>query len=317
MEKYDVIIIGGACAGMSSAIYSSRRELKTLVLTKDIGGQIAITTEVENYPGYESIMGPELAQKLKAQAEKSGAEIKMEVVTEIKKAGDDYILTTANGEYQAPVVILTFGLKQRQLGAKGENELTGRGVAYCATCDGPLFRGKKVGVVGGGNSSFDAAEYLSTLASEVHLFNRTDKYRAEDVLVDTVKAAKNITIHNFTEIEEFVGEQRLEKVLLKNTSTNEASEIILDGVFIEIGWVSQVDSIKGLKDMLEIDERGYVVVDNQSKTSAPGLFAAGDVTNTPFKQAVISAGEGAKASMSAAVYLQRLKGGSIVINNKK
>ena len=238
----------------------------------------------------------------------SGAEIKTGLVSEINKIGDKFQVVSSIGEFESKVVILAFGLKQRQLGVPGENELIGRGVAYCATCDAPFYKQKKVGVVGGGNSSFDAAEYLADIAAEVHLFVRTDKYRAEQTLIDAVKSANNVTIHNFTEIAEFIGEQKLEKVKLKNNKTNEKSELELDGVFIEIGWESQAGKIKGVSELVELDERGYVIIDNQSRTSTPGIYAAGDVTNTPFKQAVISAGEGAKAAMSAAKYIQETKG---------
>ncbi|HCC23369.1 TPA: thioredoxin reductase [Candidatus Falkowbacteria bacterium] len=308
MDKYDVIIIGGACAGMSAALYTSRRALKTLVVTTTIGGQLALTTEVENYPGILSVTGPELARKLKEQAEKSGAMIKIGQALDVIKAEDGYVIKTSIGDFEAKAVILAFGLKQRQIGVPGEKELTGRGVAYCATCDAPFFKNKKVGVVGGGNSAFDAAEYLSRIASEVHLFVRSDKYRAEQTLVNAVQQAKNIVIHNYTDIKEFIGSNKLEKVMLVNNQSNEKSELALDGVFIEIGWESQTKKIGGVADLVKLDERGYVVVDNQSRTSTPGIYAAGDVTDTPFKQAVISAGEGAKAAMSAAKYLQQLTG---------
>ncbi len=311
MNKYDVIIIGGACAGLSAAIYTARRELKTVVLTKDVGGQLAITADVENYPGFVSIKGPELALKFKEQAEKSGAEIKYAEVAEIQKKDSGYIVKTKDEEFETVAIILAFGLKQRQLGVPGEKELIGKGVAYCATCDGPLFRGKNVAVVGGGNSAFDAAEYLSTLAKKVYLFARRDVYRAEDVVVDAVKARSNIEIMNFTEVGAFIGQQKLEKVQLINNQTKGKSELELDGVFIEIGWESQLKKIAGLENLVEANERGFVIVDNDAKTSAPGIFAAGDVTNTPFKQAVISAGDGARAAMSAAVYIQRARGKEI------
>ena len=320
MKNYDVIIIGGAGAGMTAAIYTARRELKTVVLTKDIGGQLAITTDVENYPGTLSITGPELAMKFKEHAEKAGAEIKVEEVLEVTKQDSGYLVKTKAEEYQAEVVILGFGLKQRQLGVSGEKELTGKGVAYCATCDGPLFKGKNVGVVGGGNSAFEAVEYLADLASKVTLFVRRDEYRAEEVLIEAVKAKKNVEIMNFTEVEEFVGSEKLEKVKLLNNQTKEQSEMVLDGVFIEIGWISQVDSIKGLRELVDLDERDFVKVDNNAKTSAEGIYAAGDVTDTPFKQAVISAGDGAKAAMSAAVYIARKRGkelGDVVADRAK
>jgi len=311
MKKYDVIIIGGACAGLTAAMYTSRRELQTVVLTKDIGGQLAITTEVENYPGTLSIKGPELAMKFKEHAEKAGAEIKFAEVTEIQKKDTGYLIKTKEEKFEAQVVILAFGLKQRQLGVPGENELTGKGVAYCATCDGPLFKGKRVAVVGGGNSAFDAVDYLADLAESVKLLVRRDVYRAEDTLIETVKAKTNVEILDFTEVEEFIGEHKLEKVSLINNQTEKKTELELDGVFIEIGWESQIKIIKGLADLVKVNERGFVEVDNEGKTSAEGVFAAGDVTNTPFKQAVISAGDGAKAAMSAAVYIQRSRGKEI------
>ncbi len=311
MEKYDVIIIGGACAGLSAAIYTGRRELKTLVLTKDIGGQIGLTTDVENYPGFLTIKGPELAFKFKEQAEKANVKIQYEEVKKIEKNNQEYSVVTNNSEYSAPVVILAFGLKQRQLGVPGEKELTGRGVAYCATCDGPLYKGKTVAVVGGGNSAFDAAEYLSTMAEKVYLLSRNDQYKAEDVLIETVKNTSNIEMLPFNDIEEFIGDGRLEKIKIKNNQNHEIREIDLQGVFIEIGWESQVKAIEGLSDLVNINDHGYVQVDNQGQTSVPGIYAAGDVTDVPFKQAIISAGEGAKAAMSAALYLQKLKGLSL------
>ena len=311
MNKYDVIIIGGACAGLSAGIYTGRRELKTIILSKDVGGQLGITTEVENFPGTLSIKGPELAMKFKEHAEKSGAEIKFAEVTEIQKKESGYVVKTKEGEYESQVVILAFGLKQRQLGVPGEKELTGKGVAYCATCDGPLFKGKKVAVAGGGNSAFDAADYLADLAEKVYMFIRRDVYRAEDTLIEAVKARDNVEIINFTEVEEFVGTHKLEKVKLINNQTKEKSELELDGLFIEIGWESQVNQINGLSDLVEVSDRGFVVVDNEGKTKAEGIFAAGDVTDTPFKQAVISAGDGAKAAMGAAVYIQRSRGREI------
>jgi thioredoxin reductase (NADPH) len=305
--KYDVIIVGGACAGLSAAIYTSRRALKTLVLTKDIGGQIAITTEVENYPGTGTIMGPELASKFKEQAESSGAEIQYGEVTGLEKTDKEFKVQSSLGEFTAPVVILSFGLQHRTLNVPGEKELTGKGVAYCATCDGPFFKNKIVGVVGGGNAAFDAADYLADLCEKVYVFNRTDKYRAEQAMIDELKARKNVEIMNFTEVAEFKGEQKLEKVVLENNQTKEKQDLELAGVFIEIGYVTKTEF---LKDLVDLDEKGYIKVDNEGRTSLSGLYAAGDVTTIPFKQAVISAGEGAKAALSAAKYIKENKGTS-------
>jgi len=172
---YDVIIVGGASAGLTAAIYSARRALKTLVLSKDVGGQAAYATIIENYPGFESVPGPELMLKFKAQAEKAGAEFKMAEVTKIEKKENIFSVTTSVGEFSAKALILSFGLEHRRLNIPGEKELTGRGVTYCATCDGPLFKNKTVGIVGGGNSAFDAAESLSGICTKVYLFVRTDQ----------------------------------------------------------------------------------------------------------------------------------------------
>jgi thioredoxin-disulfide reductase len=303
MKKYDVVIIGGAAAGLTAAIYASRRALKTLVITKTLGGQAAITTEIENYPGTGNIPGPQLMTKFESQARSFGAEIQIGEVSAIEKKTTSFIVKSTLGDFEALSVILAFGLTHRELNLPGEKKLVGRGVTYCATCDGPLFKNKIVGVVGGGNSAFDAADYLSEMCEKVYLFVRTDKYRAEQVLIDSVKNAANVEIRNFTEIKEIIGDKKLEKVIVKNNQTNEEEEIALRGVFVEVGWQTQIDFIR---DLVIVNDHGYVVIYNEAKTSAPGIFAGGDITDTPFKQVVISAGEGAKAALSAARYLQQM-----------
>ena len=302
---YDVIVIGGASAGLTAALYTSRRALKTLVLTKDVGGQAALATEIENYPGFDSIPGPELLLKFKAQAEKSGAEIKIAEVTKIEKKETGFSVISSVGEFAAKSLILAFGLSHRRLNIPGEKELTGRGVTYCATCDGPLFRNKTVGVVGGGNSAFDAAEYLSEICPKVYLFVRTDEYRAEQVLISKVKSKSNIEIINFTEIKELVGEKKLERAKILNVKTKEERDIELNGLFIEIGYVPQTDLVK---DLVQLDPKGQILIDRDAKTDVPGIFACGDVTDASYKQIVISAGEGAKAALSANRYLKNLTG---------
>jgi len=301
MQKYDVIVVGGACAGLSAALYTSRRALKTIVLTRDIGGQAAITTEIENYPGTGSILGPVLMDKFKEQAENAGAEIKLTQITGIIKEGDEYVVIDGFEQYKASALILAFGLTHRTLGVPGEKELTGRGVAYCATCDGPLFKNKTVAVVGGGNSALEATDYLSDICQKVYMFVRGDNFRADEVdMLEQVKNKANVEIRFNTSITEVVGEKRVEKVKL-----NDGSELELNGVFVEIGYATQTDF---LKNLVELDVRGQIIVDQEGKTSAPGIFAAGDVTNVPFKQAVISAGDGAKAALSASRYVKNLKG---------
>lgn len=312
MQKYDVIIVGAACAGLTAGLYTGRRGLKTLIISKDVGGQASITTEIENYPGTGAIAGPVLMNKFKKQTEEAGVEIKYAEVTSIEKRDDGFLVISNLGEFQSETVVLAFGLEHRKLGVPGESKLSGKGVTYCATCDGPLFKGKKVMVVGGGNSAFDAAEYLSHLCEKVILINRTDKYRAEKVLINAVEKKDNIEIMNFTEVKEFIGDKKLEKIKIINNQTNEETEVDMDGAFIEIGWVTKTDFIK---DLVKLNDRGYIIIDNESKTSTPGVYAAGDVTDTPFKQIVISAGEGAKAALSAAKYIQKKKGEEIILTS--
>ncbi|KKR04590.1 MAG: glucose-inhibited division protein A [Parcubacteria group bacterium GW2011_GWC2_39_14] len=301
MQKYDVIIIGGACAGLSAALYTARRALKTIVLTRDLGGQAAITTEIENYPGVVSVLGPELMNRFKEQAEKAGAEIRLTQVSSIVKEGDEYVVSDGVEQYQAPALILAFGLTHRTLNVPGEKELTGRGVAYCATCDGPLFKNKIVAVVGGGNSALEATDYLSDICQKVYMFVRADKFRADEVgMLEQVKNKANVEIRFNTSITEVIGERKVEKVKL-----NDGSELELNGVFVEIGYATQTEF---LHNLVELDARGQIIVDQEAKTSSPGIFAAGDVTNIPFKQAVISAGDGAKSALSASRYVKKLKG---------
>jgi thioredoxin-disulfide reductase len=306
MNKYDVIIVGGAAAGLTAGLYAGRRALKSLVLTKTIGGQASLTTEIENYPGVEIIGGAVLMNQFKTQTEKFGAEIKMTEVAEIKKTESGFSVKTLDGEFESLSLILAFGLSHRKLNVPGEKELAGKGVTYCATCDGPLFRNKIVAVVGGGNSAFDAAEFLADICQKVYLIVRTDQYKAEQVLIDAVKNKANVEILNFTEIKEIVGERKVEKIKVINNQTNEEREIELNGVFIEAGYVTQTEMVK---DLVALDEKGQIIIDNECKTNVVGIFAAGDVTNAPFKQVVISAGEGAKAALSANRYVKDLKGG--------
>lgn len=307
---YDVIIIGAGAAGLTAGIYAGRRELKTLILTKDIGGQAAITDEIENWPGEMSITGPKLMEKFKKQVEKWGAEIEFAEVKEIKKENDKFIVVNNDKEYRAKTLILCFGLEHRKLKVSGEKELTGKGVSYCATCDGPLFKNKKVGIVGGGNSALDAAEYLAKLAEKVFIFVRKDHFspNTEQVLVETVEDLVDegkVEVRWNTEVKEMKGEQKLESVKLINNKTNETEDFELDGLFIEIGMVPKTELIENLVDL---DEKGHVKIDQACKTSVPGIFAAGDVTISPYKQLVTSAGEGCKAALSAYSHIQKQRG---------
>jgi thioredoxin reductase (NADPH) len=298
---YDVIVVGAGPAGLSAAIYTTRRALKTLLISKDIGGQASLTDEIENYPGFDKIGGMELMQKFQTQAKSFGAEFMFTEVTDLKKTGDLFLLkTTDNKELQAKAVILAFGLTPRNLEVPGEKELTGKGVTYCATCDGPLYKGKNVVVVGGGNSALDAAEFLSHLAKQVYLIHRRDTFRGEQILIDQVKEAKNVEIIYNANTTAIKGENNVTGLSYK-TNDGQAVDLEVDGVFIEIGHVAKT---QWLGDAVIYTDRKEIEISVDCETKTPGLFAAGDVTQITYKQVVISAGEGAKAALQAYRFLQ-------------
>ena len=311
-RRYDVIIVGGGPAGLTAAIYTTRRELKTLVITMDIGGQALLAKNVTNYPGFLSISGVELMQKFYEQASKSGAEFKFEEVVKFEERSENgkryFVVKTKCAEYEAKALILAFGKTPRSLNCRGEKEFLGKGVSYCATCDMPLFAGKTVVVVGGGNSALEAALYGSEIAKKVYLVHRRREFRAFEKTVDEAKSRENIEFVLDSVVEEIKGEQFVKSVVIKNVNTGETREIECDGVFIEIGSEVKKDVVEGF---VKLDPAGQIVVTNSCETFYPnsdeirkGVFAAGDVTSTPFKQIVVACGEGAKAALRAANYLQ-------------
>lgn len=298
---YDVIIIGGGPAGMTAGIYSSRRGLKTLIISSDIGGQITKTSEVENYPGFDLVTGIDLANNFFIQAKKFGCEFDFTSVKEIKEEKPSgFSIITPTKTYEAKSIILAFGKKPRELSVPGEEEFKGRGVSYCATCDAPFFKGKDVAVVGGGNSALNAAIITSKVANQVYLIHRRDQFSAEAALIEKITQTKNIKTILNNEVTEITGEKRVSEITLKNDK-----KIKVDGVLVEVGFV--ID--RGLiKDFVKLDKLNQVVVNNLQETSKPGIFAAGDLTQTPYKQVVIAAGEGAKAALSCFDYLQQKEG---------
>ncbi len=309
-DIYDVVIIGGASAGLTAAIYASRRAMKTLVLTKDIGGQLSTTPDVENYPGYEAISGWELSDKFKKQAEKFGAEVKFAEVTGVKPDGEDFIVEAHDTQYKTRTVILAFGKTPRNLEVPGEKEFQGKGVSYCATCDIPLYRGKTVAIVGGGNSAIDAAVYGSKLAEKIYLVHRRDQFRAEQVLIDRMKASPNIEIVYNAVSKEIIGDTSVKGLRIADIVTGDERTLEVGGVFVEIGYVVKADFIKGLVDFSPINE---VITDKHMMTSVPGIFAAGDVTTSIYKQAVISAGEGCIAALAAFEYIMKREGKKVAM----
>lgn len=286
---------------MTAAIYTARRAMKTLVISSDIGGQVSKTLEIENYPGIDKISGTELAAKIKAQAERFGAVFSLEEVKKIIPSQDNFEIKTERAGYKTKTVILTFGKKPRELGVPGEDKFKGRGLSYCATCDAPLFRAKTVAVVGGGNSALDAAILSSKIAKTVYLIHRRDQFRAEEYLIRQVKRMSNIKIILKAEITRISGNDVVSKITLKD-----GKELPVDGVLVEVGYVVDRSLVSNL---LQLDAENQVVVNEKNQqTSIPGIFAAGDITPTPYKQIVISAGEGAKAALAAFDYIQRLEG---------
>lgn len=302
MKKYDVIIVGGGPAGITAAIYTARRLLKTLVIAKEIGGQVVKTPDIENYPGFDLISGPELAQKFIAQAKKFGAEIVFDEVVHLSEESGYFEVKTGKTNYIGKSLILAFGKVPRKLSIPGEDEFKGKGISYCSTCDAPFFKNKIVAVNGGGNSAFDAALLLSKTAKKVYLIHRRDQFTAEEILTNKVKDCKNVEIITSATIERIEGSQVVKLIIIKQHGKER--KIDIDGLFIEIGYIVE-DGL--IKEFVEIDEKNQIKVSKDHSTSREGIFAAGDLTNSYYKQIIISAGEGAIAALSAAKYLDKKK----------
>ncbi|WP_456395501.1 thioredoxin-disulfide reductase [Desulfurobacterium sp.] len=305
---WDVVIVGAGPAGLASAIYTGRSNLKTLVLDSMFpGGQLLITEMIENYPGFpEPMAGFELSDRMKKQAEKFGAVIESGyTVNKVDLDGDIFVLRLeSGGELKAKTVIWAAGSTPRKLGVPGEAEFLGRGVSYCAVCDGALFKGRDVAVVGGGDSALEEALYLTKFANKVYLIHRRDKFRAVPIVQERVKANEKIEPVLNKVVESINGEQFVESLTLKDTITGEKSEQKVDGIFIFIGSEPNTAPIAHL---VELDDRGYVLTDEEMKTATPGLFAAGDTRKKPLKQVITAAADGAVAAMSASKYLEEKK----------
>jgi thioredoxin reductase (NADPH) len=307
---FDIIIIGGASAGLTAALYASRQNLKTLVITKDIGGQALLTDHIENYPGFNAIGGFELMSKFEQQAKAFGAEFVYDEVTSITMNEDTcFTLTTPNATYGTCAVILAFGKTPRDLDVPGETKLKGKGVSYCAVCDGPLFRGKRVAVVGSGDSAMDAALLLSNVAGKVYLMHTWEKPLGDQETLQNLKTNSKIELVPFTHVTEIFGDKSVESIAVEDSRTKEHKQLPVDGVFVEVGYVAKTGF---LKELVRLNGRKEIEVDRECATSQPGIFAAGDITDVPFKQAVISAGQGAIAALAAYNHIQRLRGGSSV-----
>lgn len=303
---YDVIIIGAGPAGLTAAIYAARREMKTLVISNHVGGQIIWASTIENYPGFKEIPALDLTAKMEEQVKALGVEIKLGTVDKIEKQVDENFAVSFKGEkILAKTVIAAMGCDRRKLGVPGENDFSGAGVAYCANCDGPLFRDKTVAVVGGGNSALDSAEMLSKIASKIYLVHQFAEFQAFESLVAEVKSRPNIEIILENKIEEILGDKKVSSIKIRGTKDNSSREIPVDGVFVEIGFEVKTDLVA---DLAKLNERQEIIVDENGETSLPGLFAAGDATATPHKQITVACGSGTIAALGAYRYIQLKEG---------
>lgn len=306
-EPWDVAIIGSGPAGLTAAIYTARGAASTVILGGEKwGGQLMQTTDVDNFPGFEKgIQGPELMMKMRLQVERFGVEFVEKNVESVEINKDPKELTAAGEKYLAKTVIVATGAETKWLGVPGEDKLRGRGVSSCASCDAPFFKDKKVAVVGGGDAAMEEALVLTKYASSVAIFHRRDSFRASKAMQKKVLDNKKVNVFWNSTIEEFIGEQKLEKVKVKDVKTNEVKEHEFDGVFVAIGHTPSSSIFKGAVDL---DEKGYVkrkAIDSfQMSTSVPGVFVAGDIHDFHYRQAVTAAGLGCMAAMEVLKYLE-------------
>ena len=301
---YDLMIIGGGPAGLAASVYAARKQLKTLLVSGDIGGQTNWTMGIENYLGYQFIEGPELIDKFHSQVSQYPIDQKIgDKISRLEKIGGGFeAISEADTRYQAKAVIFATGKSPRKLNVPGEAELTGRGVTYCAICDGPVFAEQKVAVVGGGNSALEAALDMVKIAEHVDLVSLTP-LTGDAILIDKLGGAKNLSIFTEYQTEKIEGQDFVKGMVIRDLKSGETKRLEVTGVFIEIGLVPNSDLVSGL---IELNKWGEVPVSCSCETSLSGFYAAGDVTNVPEKQILVAAGEGAKAALQAHRYLQRL-----------
>ncbi len=306
-EIFDTIIIGGGPAGISAAIYTIRKNLKILLLTKDIGGQAALSGDIENYLGYTMITGADLAKKFKEELmnfENKGLWVKEGVeVTGLTGADPEFEVKTSDGKsYHSKTVIIASGRIPRMLGIPGEKELLGKGVATCSTCDAPFYKDKDVAIIGGGNSALDAAFCLMKVARSVTIVNNTDSLRGDEILLKNVTKSPKVKVLNNHLALEILGNQAVGGVKIKNTTNKEEEVLTVSGVFVEIGWTPSA-SFDNLTDK---NDKGEIEVDDYGATSVPGIYAAGDVNDIWGEQIVIAAGEGAKTGLRVAEHISKV-----------
>jgi alkyl hydroperoxide reductase subunit F len=302
-SMYDVIVIGAGPAGMTAAVYAARRTLKTLILSKDIGGQLLWTAGIEDYMGYQFIEGPELMAKFDEQVKQFPVTQRIgQSAVSLSLADGRFSVITDNDEsYQGRTVIIATGKRPRQLNVPGEDRLKGKGVTYCSVCDGPLFAGRSVAVVGGGKSALEAADDMVKIATKVHLVSKS-ALAADQALIDRLASTANLTVHLQCDMAEIKGSDRVEAVVIRDVNSGEEEELAVGGVLVEVGLIPNTEIARGITELNADDE---IEVTCHCETAVPGLFAAGDVTNVPAKHIVVAAGEGAKAALQAKHYLER------------
>jgi alkyl hydroperoxide reductase subunit F len=302
---YDLIIIGGGPAGLAAAVYAARQKVNFCMISKDIGGQTRWSSDVENYLGFHLVSGEQLVEKFEEHIKDYKIELKDEGVKEIKKKNSGFVVVGDKGKYETKTILIASGKKPRELNVKGEKEFRSRGVTYCATCDAPLFAGKIVAVVGGGNAALDAALLLEKYAKKVYIITINDKMMGEKGLIDRVNKSKKIEVVSKTSTKEIKGKKFVEKIIVE--TNRKQKEITVDGVFIEIGSIPSVDFDKLTKKnkwneiLIHDDKANYM----SNLTSVKGIFAAGDCTDIPEKQIIVAAGEGTKAVLGVFKFLSK------------
>ena len=300
--KYDVIIIGAGPSGYTAGIYCSRAGYDTLILSGILpGGQLVNTTEVENYPGFENgIMGPDLMIDMRKQSQRMGTTIIDDEAVDVDFRRSPFKVLTASEEYEGRAVIIATGANPRKMGLSGEQTFAGKGVSYCATCDGPFFRNLELVVVGGGDSAVEEATFLTKFASTVHLVHRRDELRASKVMQERAKNNEKIKFHWDSAVTDIKGDQKVQEVVLKNLKTNEETTLPVGGLFVAIG---HEPNTKLFKSQIDLDNEGYVVLKNKTHTNIEGVFAAGDVHDRNYRQAITAAGYGCMAAIDVDKYL--------------
>ena len=302
MQIYDLIIIGAGPAGITACVYAARQKLNFLVITIDIGGQAALSGDIENYTGYQFITGPELTQKFQEHIRKYDITLREnENVIQVKKFGKNISVKTNKGNYWAKSVIIASGKKSKELGVSGEAEFKNRGLTYCAICDGPLFRGKDVAVIGGGNSALDAALQLVKIAKYVYIINNTGNLGGDTIMRQRLVQADNVAILNNSQITAILGNKFVNAIRIKTNGVEK--ELAVSGMFVEIGLIPNSEFV----ERIQKNKKGEIKVNINNQTNIMGIFDAGDVTDVPEKQIIVAAGEGSKAALSVFHYLSKRK----------